>query len=1195
MNRKLSAVLMVFLLVAINAYAFDITGDVSVWQKEDFIGFDEVGDCAASCGDITSVFSRIENEILFIRITFDDMVQRSHNQVVKDNFLDKDIFARISLFAGKENKVICQHTFPLKSLLEKTGGEKILRTPTFNLAECSTPFIHKFSKEQLTYKVDILIDDILVDSFISKGNTQYRGGNCAFVHHGNQGLTYTEVFYGQDPQETSGFDEVLEVHEATNIPGNFHMSGTLMPAAEWHNPEFNDWLETGASEGWVAMLTSALGQHIMPFMQNDMNNWSVNIECDMVDYRYNYIPHVAWIPERVWLNPGQYPEAGVIDWLGDNWEQYDVDAVILDDSPHCWNVNKNKIHWMSSGSSINLRVIPIDNEFVGKMHYDANGAKNYISSQGQYELAVYGTDWEVAAEMNEHHNTFFLDNYESVLWYCHDNAINVWKLDDALANTDFNGISFDITPGTYGLLGGGDGYGGSNNSWYINWAAAESHSDYHSPKWTYGYVWNDVYNNIITCPDNGLSQLAWYTLMINLHETGWHTSGEIADWEHRYSAHMKNANVYAEASRWANGDYTETTASYLSDIDRDGVDELIMYNDVAFYVFETIGGKANWIFVKDGYGNCYSIVGSDVAYWSETDGDYNESSNNHVAALSEVSPNYQHDLYAMVVNTGTGDSVQATLMKNEVSKVVSLQTGDSHLTVEYNFGYETGYIKSGWSPDLLDLIWSGKSNLQRMWGDWGEYCGQRNSSSGATAAIVLGDAGAEFNTEFEGTLVKGDEIRGQGSFVIYLFAGFTSEPYDVNNNKVVELDDLADELQDTYAPRIVNGEAYLVSDNKLQIIYNEPVEETSAVNVANYSFENFTGSYSIDNIKLSHIRKVTITINETFLTGDFGDVVVSNIEDLHGNVIDPDYDTATVTEIIIPHIVGSMNSWTPSNHDYDLMLMDNGVWQAVLSLPAGSYNYKVIESNSWDGNDWPGENQSFVLGDASVVTIYANCGIMVGEKNYDEYVFHSPNPPLVVGDFLSEIGGIDWNQETTLTQMNDEGIDGDAAAFDGIYTFFGAIPSGEYEYKIVLNNNWDQNTTGENLFLSLIANSDVYFHYDMSQNFVWAEVAGVSVDESEYPQEEVNLTLSSPHPSPFYEQLVIGYYVRQPSKVSIEIFNIKGQRISTLVENELRQGSHSLTWNGCDLMGRKITSGVYLIQLSTSSEYCTEKVVYLHK
>jgi hypothetical protein len=148
----------------------------------------------------------------------------------------------------------------------------------------------------------------------------------------------------QDPIENSGFDEILEVHQATNIPGNFHMSGTLMPAAEWHNPEFNDWLESGVYDGYVSMLTSALGQHMMPFVQNDMNNWSVSIESDMVEYRYGYVPKVAWIPERVWLSPGVYPDAGVIDWLGDNWEQHGVEAVILDDYIHCPSADNKKIH-----------------------------------------------------------------------------------------------------------------------------------------------------------------------------------------------------------------------------------------------------------------------------------------------------------------------------------------------------------------------------------------------------------------------------------------------------------------------------------------------------------------------------------------------------------------------------------------------------------------------------------------------------------------------------------------------------------------------------------------------------------------------------------------------------------------------------------------------------------------------------------
>ena len=44
------------------------------------------------------------------------------------------------------------------------------------------------------------------------------------------------------------------------------------------------------------------------------------------------------------------------------------------------------------------------------------------------------------------------------------------------------------------------------------------------------------------------------------------------------------------------------------------------------------------------------ICGSDVAYYSETDGDFNESSNKHVAALSDVSPDQQNSIYEVTIN-----------------------------------------------------------------------------------------------------------------------------------------------------------------------------------------------------------------------------------------------------------------------------------------------------------------------------------------------------------------------------------------------------------------------------------------------------------------------------------------------------------------------------------------------------------------
>ena len=1066
-NMRKVAVL-ILLICAQLLIGFEISGNPENWLFEDFIGFDEVGDCTSRTGDISSVFIHPETEKLFLRITFDDMY--SHKSKI-DNFANENM--HIMLIISENGKELFKEKFDTNKLSGQKQAFAFLRTPSYNLVEFSIDWLH--SKENLSFEIQIMNNLETVDSFTSDVNRNFRGGNCAFVHHGNQGLTYTEVFYGQNPQETSGFDEILEVHQATDIPGNFHMSGTLMPAAEWHNPEFNDWLENGVDDGYVSMLTSALGQHIMPFVQNDMNDWSVAVECDMVEYRYGYTPKVAWIPERVWLSPENYPDAGVVDWLGNNWEQHGVEAVILDDWPHCSGHDNKKIHWMNNGVGVNLRVIPIDNEFVGKMHYDADGAKNHISSTGQYGITVYGTDWEVAAEMNEHHDGFFLDNYESVMWYCYDNypAINVWKLDEALNNPDFNGSGIDVQNGTYGLCGGENGYGGSNNSWYTQWASAISHSDYHTPQWNYGTVWNDTYNNLMSAPNNSLSQLAWYTLMINLHETGWHTSGDVADWEHRYSSHIKNANVYAAASRWQNGDYTETTGCYLDDIDHDGIDELVIHNDNAFFVFEEIGGKANWIFYKDEFDGGYSVVGSDVSYYPETDGDYNENSSyNHFAALSDVSQNMQHSIYDISVEQSSGNIVRATFSQQGVSKTIQLERDKKYLNVTYDFLGESGYVKSGWTPDLLDIIWSGKSHLQRMWGDDGSYCGQRNSANGATIALVLGDGGASHNGEFEGTLVKGDEIFGENIFNLRLFAGYTSPPYDANYNKVIELDELALEVFDDIVPQL-NENALKVGANKIQLIFNESVQNIE--NIANYELQNFVENYSILDIIISHNRKVILILDQELALAENGNIVVSNVTDLQGNPLDPAFNSAELIEIIQPHLVGSMNNWAPSNHDYDLILNNNGVWEITLDLEIGEHQYKIIESDSWNGNDWPANNQIIDLNLPSLIEIKANCGVWPILKNGDEFVTHFN--PVVVGDFISEVGGINWNPEDLTGEMLDE--DG-----DGIYEWQVLVPTGTWGFKVVLNRDWEQDTEGNagNYSFSSDGISTTIFSYDMEQN-----------------------------------------------------------------------------------------------------------------
>ena len=344
-----------------------------------------------------------------------------------------------------------------------------------------------------------------------------------------------------------------------------------------------------------------------------------------------------------------------------------------------------------------------------------------------------------------------------------------------------------------------------------------------------------------------------------------------------------------------------------------------------------------------------------------------------------------------------------------------------------------------------------------------------------------------------------------------------------------------------------------------------------------------------------------LTINGTFLEDDFGTVFVDNVYDLNGNLIDPANSNAEVMEIIMPHLVGTFNNWDTSNHDYELILQDNGLWQCSTELNVGTHEYKVLESDDWNGHDFPVNNQVFTLAQSTEVTFFVNCGVVVSYGMNDEYVFHSPNPPVVCGSFLSEIGGTDWNVNTSVTQMNDNGTNGDDTENDGIYTFQTGIPQGYYEYKIVLNNNWDQNTTVSNIPLNLISDSNVTFFYNMVENIVCSEINGTAVEDNiQYSIENFQLQV---YPNPFNSQTTISFATMNlHEETRIEIYNIKGQKVKSLecfvecinyVDAKATQSLYSIIWDGTNNSKKPVSSGIYFINLRSGNKNLIKKAMLM--
>gem|GEM_PF-1273640 len=1091
--------------------------------------------------------------------------------------------------------------------------------------------------------------------------------NVAFAQHLNQGLTYTTVFRGErgenavypgDPNNPDdGADEILDAHDYYNLPLNWHQGGLLISAAEWHDPGFNDWLLGGVMAGRYEILTSSLGQHMMPFISDDVNGKAVSVENDMINIHYSYTPRVAWVPERVWVeNPdldgnGIEASAHVIDYIGDDFTDNGVWAVILDDYVHCgYNNDVFNDHHIYTYKGI--KVLPLDNDFVGQVNWNAGDAWNTILSGTSDEIIIYANDAEIAAEVSQGAgNPDALNNYIWLLQQCSNNSptVGVWKLTDVLSDPGFITQPITLQNGTYGLLGEWWGYGGGNNSWYGDWAGyvGDSNLDGHNPKWDYGTQWTFTLGKILAGPANNLNEMAWYVLMTNLHETGWHDEDEISGWQHHYSNHIRSGNAHAEAARWAGGLYVDPTGAYTTDFDDDGVDELVMYNDRLLAVFDAIGGKLQWLFCK-GSGYNYSVVSNDNVYWADTDGDYNET--NHVAVLSDVSVggiNREYEFYSFEVITAAGGSVEARAYHPDVEKRISLTSGDLYLKVQYRASGERVYVKNGFCPDNLDLTWSGQS-LDRIWDpDGGGYFGFKNSNTDATAAIVVGTAGATHNFQFGATLLEGDEFYGESSFEIYVYGGYTSPPD--GNGHIPELKALRDSLVDRIAPAPLGGVFYPASE--YLILDFDEVIDVSTVVVTGMSFDDDDDG----------IADVTLASGDSLLTTGFskrldfdlstptatalaaltGDIellmAASAVRDAAGNGNEVITNEDDIPVLVAPPTKIQIDGYLPDS-DWECPQRKIEDWwdSAWNGTSPGDTNEINVVFVDWDstylylgirghvqGNSWILYLDTDVDGPSGYTDLtgmdtwergatFAAAGFKP-DYQYGAYQHQGAYDSHALWEFTSDSTSVSLSSQVVMEfdPQHIYGYDGGSEIAVPWDVLFGLganqVPAGT-KIGVVVSVCWDPEPDGE--LGGDSAPSNISATLPTVDNF---EEVMVDSDNDGVPDPgcqvgvpggecgDGSLVLRA-YPSPARARVRVPVVFsaaatedRAYVDVSVEVFDLGGRKVRNVFDGPLPAGQQVFEWDGLTASGRKAGAGLYFMRVSANGgTFGTAKIILIN-
>ena len=106
---------------------------------------------------------------------------------------------------------------------------------------------------------------------------------------------------------------------------------------------------------------------------------------------------------------------------------------------------------------------------------------------------------------------------------------------------------------------------------------------------------------------------------------------------------------------------------------------------------------------------------------------------------------------------------------------------------------------------------------------------------------------------------------------------------------------------------------------------------------------------------------------------------------------------------------------------------------------------------------------------------------------------------------------------------------------------------------------------------------DIIAEYDTTGGDVRlvAEDTGVFLDAS-VPD---RFALFQNYPNPLNPATVIAYQVPHACEVVLKIFNVMGEEIRTLVQENRRSGRHVVVWDGTDTKGLRVPSGIYFIRM----------------
>ena len=338
---------------------------------------------------------------------------------------------------------------------------------------------------------------------------------------------------------------------------------------------------------------------------------------------------------------------------------------------------------------------------------------------------------------------------------------------------------------------------------------------------------------------------------------------------------------------------------------------------------------------------------------------------------------------------------------------------------------------------------------------------------------------------------------------------------------------------DTTPPTI---NSVVATEGMITISFSENVEETSAETTNNYIV---TGRIvTVESAERDDANNTIVVLTVSGMEGGDYLLTINDIEDLAGN---------TAAELQANF---SYSPPLPTIEFEDFNDLTLGDWTAI-SVAAPDHN--------WFASEYSDDQFAKISG-------------YEAPEFCDDWLI---SPQMDFTGFNSEI----------LSFISATNYDGPMLEVLISNDYDGSDDPGDFEWvalqPILSAGGWAWTESGD-VDISAFHGNSVYIAFRYTSDDIGAAtwevddilIAGDNTSADNNVVENIQV-ISNVYPNPFNPLTTISYTVPSNAFVTLEVYNVKGQKVKTLINKDMHQGFYTAAWNGTDENNTAVTSGLY--------------------